>query len=199
MAIYDAHYIFSFVNIGDYGSNNDSGVLENSVMGKAFANDALGVPHPEPVEGCDIPLPYFIVGDISGLKTWLLRSFPGRSQLSEAQQIFNYRLSRARLVVENAFGILRARWRVFSRPIQASVETAEEITKAAVCLHNYLRQTNSASYCPSGFVDSEDGSGDIRPGEWRQIVRNESRGALVTLLHRGVEDILTQPLKFERH
>ena len=182
LAICDAHYIFSFVNIGDYGSNNDSGVLENSVVGKAFAHDALCVPDPEPVEGCDIPLPYFIVGDdIFGLKTWLLCSFPGRSQLSEAQQIFNYRLSRARRVIENAFGILRARWRVFSRPIQASVETAEEITKAAVCLHNYLRQTNSASYCPSGFVDSEDGSGDVRPGEWRQIVRNDSRGALVNI------------------
>ena len=44
LAICDAHYISSFVNIGDYGSNNDSGVLENSVMGKAFANDALCVP-----------------------------------------------------------------------------------------------------------------------------------------------------------
>ena len=92
----------------------------------------------------------------------------------------NFQLSfvKSRRVIENTFGILRARWHVFSRPIQASVETAEEITKAAVCLHNYLRQTNSASYCPSGFVDSEDGSGDIRPGEWRQVVRNNSRGAL---------------------
>ena len=29
LAICDAHYIFSFINIGDYGRNNDSGVLEN--------------------------------------------------------------------------------------------------------------------------------------------------------------------------
>ena len=57
LAICDAHYIFSFVNIGDYGSNNDSGVLENSVVGKAFAHDALCVPDPEPLERCDIPLP----------------------------------------------------------------------------------------------------------------------------------------------
>ena len=87
-------------------------------------------------------------------------------------------MSRARRVIENTFGILRARWRVFGRPIQASVQTAGEITKAAVCLNNYLRQTNSASHCPSGFVDSEDGSGDIRPGEWHQVVCNDSRGAL---------------------
>lgn len=112
------------------------------------------------------------------MKTWLQRSFPGRSSLSEDQQIFNYRLSRARRVIENAFGILRARWRVFSRPIQASVKTVEAVTKAAVCLHNYLRQTNSASYCPTGFVDREDKSGDIKPGEWRQIVRSDSSAGL---------------------
>lgn len=179
LAICDTHYIFNFINIGDYGSNNDRGVLENSDVGKAFANNSLGVPDPAPVEDCDIPIPYFIVGDdIFALKTWLQCSFPGQSKLSDAQQIFNYHLSRARLVIENTFGILRARWHVFGRPIQASVQTAGEITKAAVCRHNYPRQTNSASHCPSGFVDSEDGSGDIRPGEWHQVVRNDSRGAL---------------------
>lgn len=143
-------------------------------MGEAFANNSLGVPDPVPVEDFDVPIPYFIVGnDIFALKTWPRRSFPGRSKLSEAQQIFNYHLSRARFVIESTFGILRERWCVFS-PIQASVQTAE----AAVCLHNYLRQTNSASYCPSGFVDSEDGSGDIRPGELRQVVCNDSRESL---------------------
>ena len=104
LAICDAyaHYIFNFINIGDYGSNNDSGVLENSVMGKAFANNSLSISDPEPVEGCHKPLPYFIVGDdIFGLKKWLQRSLPGRSHLLEAQQIVNYRLSRARRVIEN--------------------------------------------------------------------------------------------------
>ena len=80
-----------------------------------------------------------------------------------------------------AFGILNARWSIFSRPIQGSVETVEAITLAAVSLHNYLRQTNSTSYCPSGFVDSKDRSGDIRPGEWHHTVRNDSRGALIDI------------------
>ena len=34
-----------------------------------------------------------------------------------------------------------------------------------------LSQTNNAGYnSPSGFVDSEDSSGQIKPGEWRSIV-----------------------------
>lgn len=180
MAICDAHYVFTFVNIGDFGSNNDSGILQNSIVGKSFASNALGVPDAEPEEGFDIPLPYYLVGDdIFALQKWLLRSYPRRSNLSEEQQIFNYRLSRARRVIENAFGILRARWQIFGRPIRASVQTVEVITKAAVCLHNYLRQTNSAGYCPTGFVDCEDASGTIKPGEWRGILRTEGgHGAL---------------------
>ena len=95
LGICDAHYIFNYIDVGDFGSNNDSGVLENSAIGKAFATNHIGIPDPEPVEGCKIPLPYYLVGDdIFAQKTSLMRSFPGRSQLSEDQQIFNYRLSR---------------------------------------------------------------------------------------------------------
>ena len=42
-----------------------------------------------------------------------------------------------------------------------------------MCLHNYLRRTNNACYCPAGFVESEDTT-----GEWRRIVQEESNGAL---------------------
>ena len=53
------------------------------------------------------------------------------------------------------------------------------IVQAAICLHNYLRKTNGAAYCPAGFVDSEDSSGRIKEGEWRRIVSAEGEnGAL---------------------
>ena len=81
-----------------------------------------------------------------------------------------HRLSRARRVIEKAFGILAARWRIFRWPIQGSVQTVQSITQAAVCLNNYLRQANNACYCPAGFVESEDTTGEKRPGEWRRIV-----------------------------
>ena len=39
--------------------------------------------------------------------------------------------------------------------------------KAAVALHNYLRTTEGAVYCPPGYIDGEDGAGDFIPGRWR--------------------------------
>ena len=54
MAVFDAHYVFTLVNVGDFGSNNDSGVLENSTMDKAFASNQMGLPDEE--DHCHISL-----------------------------------------------------------------------------------------------------------------------------------------------
>ncbi|WP_252510456.1 hypothetical protein, partial [Acinetobacter baumannii] len=75
-------------------------------------------------------------------------------------------------MIENAFGILAARWRVFMYPLQTSADNGEAIVIATICLHNFLRQTNSAAYFPSGFVDSFDDKREIKEGEWRRIVVN---------------------------
>ena len=101
-----------------------------------------------------------------------MQPWPGRN-LSEDHEIFNYRLSRARRIIENCFGILAARWRVFCRPIRASVYLVQKIIEVAACLHNYLRLTDNAMYCPQGFVDCEDSSGRLQQGEWRNIVAGD--------------------------
>ena len=72
--------------------------------------------------------------------------------------VANYRISRARRVIENSFGILAARFRVFRRPIHAKLDATESITKACVALHNFLmagRQYGTEHYCPDGFADYE--------------------------------------------
>ena len=185
LAVCDARYFFTLVDVGDFGSNNDSGILASSEMQKGFESNEFDLPSPSAIPGCKLEkVPYFLVGDeIFPLKTWLMRPYPGKQ--TEDKRIFNYRLSRAWRVIENTFGILAARWRVFRRPIRASVKTVEIVTKAALCLHNYLRQTDNATYCPSGFIDSEDSTGNIIPGEWRNIVRKDSNAGALQHLRKA--------------
>ena len=52
---------------------------------------------------------------------------------------------------------------------------------AAICLHNKLRQTESARYCLAGFVDSFDGSGQFTPGEWRRLGKTQCNGCLTNI------------------
>ena len=83
--------------------------------------------------------------------------------------MLNYRLTRARRIIENSFSILANRWRIFRQPIIAKPERAVINTKAAIALHNYLRTTESSVYCPPIFVDAEDGTGNIVSGSWRVV------------------------------
>ena len=61
-------------------------------------------------------MPYFFVGDEAfPLKEKFQKPFP-RASLTFEKEVYNYRLSRARRISENAFGILAARWRAHLPP-----------------------------------------------------------------------------------
>ena len=165
LAICDARYCFSFVDVGEYGSNNDSGIFLNSEMGDLFRQGNLNIPPRSKISGSDYELSYFLVGDeIFPLQDWLMRPYAGSSLINELRKIFNYRLSRARRVTENTFGILVARWRVLQSPIDATSEKVEKIVLACIALNNYLRQRHSPRYTSSGFIDNKDSTGTIKKG-----------------------------------
>ena len=102
----------------------------------------------------------------------MLKPYLG-TYLPENKHIFNYRLSRARRVIENAFGILASKFRIFRRPIIAKAEKVTLITQATCALHNFLkisemhRPTSGRIYCPIGYIDREDSRGNVIPGDWR--------------------------------
>ena len=158
MAVCNTNYCFSMIDIGQYGSNNDSGDNEINLPSSSKIS-----------ESDDFQFSYFPLGDeIFPLKPWLTGPFPGKNA-TEEERVCNYRHSRACCCIQNAVGILSARWRIFQKPIRATVKHVESYTLACLALHNYLRQTKNASYSPSGFTDSEDNSGNLIPGEWRSL------------------------------
>ena len=184
LAVCHSNYCFTLFDLGQDGSNKDCGVLANSATGEMMENNKLGIPVPSKLRSCSVdPLPYFFVGDeIFPLRTWLMRSLPGK--LDDNQRIFNYSLSRARLTIENTFGILAARWRIFYTPIRASVENVEKYKLACLALHNYLCLTDNVIYCPFGFVDSFDSSGKLKQREKRAI-NVDNRGLLPICRAKG--------------
>ncbi|XP_029340895.1 putative nuclease HARBI1 [Acyrthosiphon pisum] len=94
--------------------------------------------------------PFVFVGDEAyHLQTNLMRPFPRRN-LTNEKRIFNYRLSRARRIVECAFGILVKRFNVLENKMLVFPEKATIITKACCILHNIIMDKEGA---PSEIQD----------------------------------------------
>ena len=64
---------------------------------------------------------------------------PSRSgPMDEPEKIFNYHLSHACRVVENAFGILAQRFRLYHRKLSMTHEHTKQIVQATTVLHNFI-------------------------------------------------------------
>ena len=104
-------------------------MFPNSTMGKRFFENRMNLPDPKVISNdCSRKdLPYYLVGDEAfPLQPWLLWHYPGKN-ISDENAIFNYRLSRARLVIENSFGILATRWRIFLQPSAEQCRLSEQL------------------------------------------------------------------------
>lgn len=140
MALSDANYRFTVVDNGAEGRRSDGGIFQQSELRLQLEDNNLNLPKARCIsEENHFKLPYVIIGDEAfALTPYMLRPYPRKSNLNIQKRIFNYRLSRARRVVECAFGILTSKWRIFRRPIETNVSTAINIVQATICLHNFL-------------------------------------------------------------
>lgn len=196
LAVCDACYRFLYVEVGHHGSDSDGGVFGQSKLHEIILSKNEGFPPDAPLGNIG-QIPFYLVGDEAfPLKTYLMRPYPrkslqpffatsaeeeasqGERQDSEpvsfeeahSKRIFNYRLSRARRVVENAFGIMAQRWRILRRPFKAKDDNIRRIISACVVLHNFMMkesETSRYAYCPPGTADHVDWQGNITEGSWR--------------------------------
>ncbi|XP_011345751.1 protein ALP1-like [Ooceraea biroi] len=185
VATCDANYVFTFIDIGDYGSLSDTSILSASAFGQALERNELDLPTPKSLPNSTVVAHHYFVGDeIFPLRLNLLRPYARKNLLGIAQKVFNYRFSRARRVIENAFGILTTRWRVLRTTLALYPDNVELIICATVCLHNFIMKREHVagfqSYCPPGYVDYYDDNGNIVLGLWR----DENIPVCVTRLNR---------------
>ncbi|XP_064639343.1 uncharacterized protein LOC135494929 [Lineus longissimus] len=174
-ALVDSDYKFLLmVDAGTNGRVGDGGVFRKSDLNSAMKDGTINFPPHERLTGGQMAVPYFIVGDDAfPLQKDLMKPYPFRD-MDISKRTLNYRLSRARRVVENAFGILANRFRVFLAPILLSPEKVEILILAACALHNFLRVKKTNSFYPPGSLDREDTArGTVCQGHWRNVKKSK--------------------------
>ncbi|XP_063219307.1 uncharacterized protein LOC134529310 [Bacillus rossius redtenbacheri] len=145
LALVDPCYKFIAVDVGAYGKNSDGGIFVNSNFGRALENRQLNVPTSRALPGTNVELPMVIVADEAfPLKSYMMRPYPGKG-LTDDRRIFNYRLSRARRISENVFGILAQKFRIFFRRLQGKPENTTTLILAACVLHNFIRENEGSN------------------------------------------------------
>uniref|UniRef100_A0A1X7U837 Uncharacterized protein n=1 Tax=Amphimedon queenslandica TaxID=400682 RepID=A0A1X7U837_AMPQE len=107
----DCNYCFTDIYIGWPGSVHDARVFSHSKLftlgqtGQLVLKNQSRVIH-------NVVVPLHIVADPAyPLLTWVMKPFSDNGKLSADQINFNYHLSKARVVTENAFGRMKGRWR----------------------------------------------------------------------------------------
>ncbi|XP_023312981.1 protein ALP1-like [Anoplophora glabripennis] len=167
LAVVDGNYNFMFADVGCQGRISDGGVFKNSKLYKMINENSLGLPLPEELRGREMKVPYYFIGDSAfALCENLMKPYPGDHAPGSCKRIFNYRLSRARRVVENAFGISSSVFRVLRKPMLLEPAKAEIVVMSVIVLHNYLRTHSRNLYTPPGSLDHEV-NGVIIEGTWR--------------------------------
>ena len=115
-AVVDGNHCFLYTDVGCNGKANDGSVFRNSAFNIAMQRNQLNLP-----KDC-----YFVGDHAFPLRRYLLKPY-GYNNLTIKQRIFNYRLSRARRIAENAFGILASKLRIFERPTDHKPDTVDLI------------------------------------------------------------------------
>ncbi|XP_070552294.1 uncharacterized protein [Ptychodera flava] len=138
-AIADDNYCFMNVNVGWAGSVHDARVFANSSVYQKLQENTLFPNITENISGVEIPL--VLLGDPAyPLLQNLMKPFSDNGRLTPHQHRFNRRLSSARMVIENAFGRLKGRWRCLLKRSDCNLDILPNVVLACCVLHNLCEQ-----------------------------------------------------------
>ena len=140
MAMCDANYRFTYVDVYRAGRAGDAGVFRNCTLSDALDRNLLNIPQPEPIwnDLTSTPVPYHLLADNAlPLRADIMKPFSAK-QLKWEECVFNYRLSRGRRCIENAFGLLCCRFRCLLTALQLKPDNVTDVVLACCTLHNFL-------------------------------------------------------------
>lgn len=149
MALVNHNKEFIMVDVGTNGRISDGGVLFYTKFWEMYEKGELNLPTPSALPNSSTDFPYvFISDDAFALGKNLMKPYP-QTSCDPKRKTFNYRLSRARSVVEGGFGILASKFGVFLTPIAFQPNKAATVVLACCYLHNSLLKTQPKRYLAS--------------------------------------------------
>ncbi|KAL4103832.1 hypothetical protein QTP88_019167 [Uroleucon formosanum] len=116
-------YLMSF-------GNSDGGIFSSSKMGKAFEKNKFNI------------LNVYLMVELYQKQVRFYHT-------DETKKIFNEQLLRARKVVEDAFGQLSQKFRVYQRRLKSLPENADKIIFTTCILHNFIKSDNENQFVSS--------------------------------------------------
>ena len=125
--------------MGAAGSTSDDQIFKHTNLRYKIEDNSIGFPDSESLEIGGPKVNFFILGDdVFPLKLRLMRPYSSHN-MDLNEMVFNYRIRQGRTVVENAFGMLMSRFRIFQRPLQQELLVVNRVIMACLVLHNLLR------------------------------------------------------------
>ena len=103
--------------------------------------------------------------------------------LSQEQKKFNRFLSSAKVAVERAFGILKARWRCLLNCLDHNIENLPDVIISCCVLHNICQMKGDS------YIDNDDVLEHTLQREWERTQRRDKREFHASA--KTLRDILT--------
>ncbi|WKY15689.1 hypothetical protein Q1695_000855 [Nippostrongylus brasiliensis] len=130
LALVHANYRCILYDLGASGRSSDAGVFMTSPMKTYIEEHDADFPSPVQLGHIGKVPCHFLVDQGFRLTTRFIRPYSDAEASSDSKSAyFNFKLSRARRVVENYFGILANRFRILLRPRFATPENIKTITR----------------------------------------------------------------------
>ncbi len=132
----DVDYKFIWADVGSNGAECDAQIFTDSELKEAIENDVTSFPPEDQLPNDDTL--YFVIGDDAfSLRMSMMKPY-GRRGLPVLERIFNDGLSRARRIVENAFGILSNRFGCLLTTLKQQPPVVRDVILSCICLHNLM-------------------------------------------------------------
>ncbi|XP_026316525.1 uncharacterized protein LOC113235958 isoform X2 [Hyposmocoma kahamanoa] len=182
---------------GCQGRISDGGVFHNSMLYKKLQDESLNLPQPSTLPGRQMLMPYYFIGDEAfPLMQNMMKVYSGMHPKGSTKRLFNYRLCRARRVVENVFGLLSSVFRVLRKPILLNPDKAKLIVKCTCHLHNFIRR-NSEGICLQENISQDNNTSDYNEGHASFLPlanqhRNLSESAFAKIMRDEIAEYCSQ-------